>query len=96
MPPAARVGDQTQHGTPLTGVGSATVTIDGRPAWLGWNSIHSCPVADGPKPHAGGPVAVGSSKVWVEKQPAVRQGDRIVEAGPPNGVAVGTPQVQFG
>ena len=34
MPPAARVTDQTSHGTPLTpGIGSLTVSIGFKPAW---------------------------------------------------------------
>ena len=34
MPPAARVGDQTSHGTPLgPDPGSANVLIGGMPAW---------------------------------------------------------------
>lgn len=96
MPPAARVGDQTQHGTPLTGAGSPTVFIDGRPAWQGASSIHSCPLSTGTVPHVGGPVAAGSFRVLINRQPAVRQGDQIVESGPPNGIAAGTPRVDLG
>ena len=34
MPMAARMGDQTSHGTPLApGPGSVTVLIGGQPAW---------------------------------------------------------------
>lgn len=35
MPPAARVGDTTAHGTPLVGPGCPTVLIGNMPAWRG-------------------------------------------------------------
>ncbi len=97
MPPAARVGDQTGHGTPLTpGPGALTVLIGGRPAWKAATDVHTCPLSDGPKPHVGGTVAVGSATVFIERMPAARQGDNIVEAGAPNPIAVGEPTVIIG
>ncbi len=44
MPPAARVGDATSHGTPLgPGPGSPNVLIGGMPAWRGQPiSMHVC------------------------------------------------------
>jgi len=95
--PAARVGDTTSHGTPLSpGPGSTTVLIGGSPAWRAGADFHTCPLSDGPKPHVGGMVAVGSATVLINGMPAARQGDQIVEAGPPNPIAVGAPTVLIG
>lgn len=94
---AARVGDPTAHGTPLApGPGCPTVLIGGRPAWRAGPDVHTCPLVDGPKPHVGGTIAVGSATVLVGGLPAARQGDQILEAGPPNVVAVGEPTVLIG
>ena len=97
MPPAARLGDATSHGKPLSpGTGSATVLIGGMPAWRAGIDTHVCPLSDGPKPHVGGKVAVGSTKVFINGFPAARQGDTIVEAGPPNAIAAGCVKVIIG
>lgn len=96
MPPAARVLDQTAHGTPLSGAGSPDVLIGGKPAWRALADVHTCPLSDGPKPHVGGTVAVGSSTVLINNMPAARQGDTIVENGPPNTIASGEPTVLIG
>lgn len=96
MPPAARVTDLTSHGTPLLGSGSANVLIGGLPAWRALADIHSCPLSSGPAPHVGGPVTVGSTTVFINNVPAARQGDTIVEAGPPNTITMGLPTVQIG
>jgi uncharacterized Zn-binding protein involved in type VI secretion len=34
--------------------------------------------------------------VFIDKLPAARQGDQIVEAGPPNTIATGLPTVMIG
>jgi len=95
--PAARVGDQTSHGTPLSpGPGSVTVLIGGRPAWRVGSDTHVCPLFDGPKPHVGGVVALGSSTVLINSLPAARQGDQVVEAGPPNAILLGELTVLIG
>lgn len=97
MPMAARVGDQTNHGTPLTpGPGSTNVLIGGMPAWRATTDFHTCPLVSGIVPHVGGVVALGSTTVLINNLPAARQGDQIVEAAPPNGIAVGCPTVQIG
>lgn len=96
MPPAARVFDQTAHGTPLTGSGSANVLIGGQPAWRAALDVHACPLASGTVPHVGGPVPTGSTTVFINNAPAARQGDTIVEAGPPNTVTSGCPTVVIG
>lgn len=95
--PAARVGDPTSHGTPLgPGPGALTVMIAGQPAWRATGDTHVCPLFDGPKPHVGGVVAVGSTTVMIGGLPAARQGDSVVEAGAPNSIAVGAPTVMIG
>jgi uncharacterized Zn-binding protein involved in type VI secretion len=95
--PAARIGDQTSHGTPLApGPGAPTVLIGGAPAWRVGSDMHVCPLSDGPKPHVGGTVAVGSATVLIGGLPAARQGDTIVEAGAPNVIAMGFPTVLIG
>ncbi len=98
MPSAARIGDPTSHGTPLApGPGSANVLIGGAPAWRVGSDFHACPlVTPVPSPHVGGVVGVGSVTVLINGLPAARQGDMIIEAGPPNSIAMGCPTVQIG
>jgi len=57
---------------------------------------HVCPLVDGTKPHVGGTVAVGSTTVLIGGAPAARQGDLVVEAGPPNAIALGAATVLIG
>ena len=95
MPPAARIGDPTSHGTPLApGPGSPNVLIGGKPAWRATADFHTCPLAD-PAPHVGGMVAMGSTTVLINNLPAARQGDMIVEQKP-NSILVGCPTVMIG
>lgn len=97
MPPAARALDLTSHGSPLApGTGSLNVVIGGQPAWRATADNSTCPLSDGPKPHVGGFVLKGSTKVFINKLPAVRQGDQVVEAGAPNTITSGSPSVDFG
>ena len=97
MPSAARIGDKTSHGSPLgPGPGSTNVLIGGMPAWRVGADSHVCPVVDGVKPHVGGVVVKGSAKVMINSAPAARQGDQIVEAGPPNTIAAGCANVVIG
>lgn len=94
---AARVGDQTSHGTPLgPGPGCTTVLIGGMPAWRAGGDTHACPLVDGVKPHVGGMVAKGSTTVFIGGLPAARMGDSIVEAGAPNAIAAGAFTVLIG
>lgn len=94
--PAARVGDSTSHGSPLgASPGCPTVLIGGMPAWR-VGDMHTCPLSDGPKPHVGGSVAMGSTTVMIGGQPAARVGDAIVEAGAPNPIANGANNVLIG
>ena len=97
MPAAARAGDMTSHGKPLgPGLGSPNVKIGGKPAWRAVMDMHICPLAEGTKPHVGGVVAKGSSKVRINGFPAARQGDMIVEVGPTDSISEGCLKVQIG
>jgi uncharacterized Zn-binding protein involved in type VI secretion len=97
MPPAARVGDQTAHGTPLgPGPGSVNVLIGGMPAWRATSDTHACPLVTGVVPHVGGVVPVGSVTVLINNLPAARQGDTIAESGPPNSIVMGCLTVIIG
>lgn len=97
MPPAGTLGDMTSHGTPLgPGPGSPNVFIGGKPAWRIGSDFHVCPLFDGPKPHVGGMVTMGSTTVLVNNFPAARMGDLIVEAGAPNSIISGVMNVQIG
>lgn len=92
MPPAARVGDMTSHGTPLMpGPGSATVLIGGKPAWRLVDS-HICPLPSGSTTHGGGVLVPGNGcqTVLIQGQPAAKVGDSILEAvGGPNSITSG-------
>ena len=97
MPAAARVGDMTSHGTPLApGPGSTDVLIGGMPAWRATTDVHTCPRVTALVPHVGGVVSVGSATVLINNLPAARQGDVIVESGPPNSIVMGCPTVMIG
>jgi uncharacterized Zn-binding protein involved in type VI secretion len=95
MPPAARVLDQTAHGTPLTGAGSPNVLVGGMPAWR-VGDFHTCPLSTGPVPHVGGAVPTGSTTVLINGLPAARLGDTITENGPPNTIVAGESTVLIG
>ncbi|MFA5267461.1 MAG: PAAR domain-containing protein [Methanoregula sp.] len=97
MPPAARTGDQTSHGTPLApGPGSLNVLIGGMPAWRALSDFHTCPLVTGYVPHAGGTVVAGSLTVLINNLPAARMGDTIAEVGPPNSIVMGCLTVMIG
>lgn len=99
MPAAARVGDLTSHGTPLTPAappgGSLTVLIGGQPAWRA-GDVHVCPLLTGTVPHTGGSVVPGSLTVLINSMPAARMSDKIVESGPPNTISLGCQTVLIG
>lgn len=70
--------------------------IGGQPAWLATSSMHACPLLTVLVPHVGGVVAMGSMTVLINNMPAARQGDMVVEVGPPNSIAMGCPTVMIG
>jgi uncharacterized Zn-binding protein involved in type VI secretion len=87
----------TSHGSPLGPAGgSHNVWIGGQPAWRVLVDAHTCPQVSGLVPHVGGVVLMGSRSVFINKMPAVRMGDQIVEAGPSNAITVGCPTVKIG
>ena len=97
MPQAARVGDMTSHGNPLgPGPGCPNVRIGGLPAWRAGVDLHACPLVTVLVPHVGGTVLLGSTTVLIGGLPAARQGDQVVEAGPPNAITLGCPNVIIG
>lgn len=86
----------TAHGTPLgPGPGSTNVFVGGLPAWRAHSDSHACPL-NTPNPHVEGTVLIGSTTVFINNLAAVRQGDVIVEAGPPNMIVAGCPTVIIG
>ncbi len=58
--------------------------------------MHVCPLSDGPKPHVGGPIAVGFPAVMIAFLPAARVGDLVTCAGPPDMIAMGSLTVVIG
>ncbi len=97
-PMAARVGDLTSHGSPLSpGIGSPNVFIGGLPAWRAAMDFHACPVVKGVVPDVGGTVAVGDPTVLINGMMACRMGDMVVEVpGGPNPIVTGCPTVMIG
>jgi uncharacterized Zn-binding protein involved in type VI secretion len=97
LPPAATVGDQTSHGTPLSpGPGSPNVLIGGKPAWRTITDSHTCPLTSGSTPHVGGTVTNGSVSVLINGFFATRMGDAITEATGPNVIVSGVMNVLIG
>ena len=87
--PAARVGDLTAHGGmigPLVTGMTARVLIGGQFAACA-GDVQLCPLSDGPKPHLGGVILKGSSKVLIGNKPAARVGDPTECKGPPGVIA---------
>ena len=103
MPPAARVGDETAHGTPLfPGTGSEDVLIGGLPTWRAEIDQHACPEVDPVLgPDGVGNVMMGSPTVLINGMMACRQGDLVEEKpglalGPVNVIVMGCPTVVIG
>lgn len=64
----------------------------GKPAAV-LGCAHTCPQWNGKTPHSGGPVAAGSSDVFIAGMPAAREGDMLVCNGPPDKIASGSSSV---
>lgn len=59
--------------------------------------LHVCPLMTAvPTPLVGGVVTKGSSTVNINKMPASRKDDQVTEAGDPNKISVGCPNVKIG
>ena len=56
---------------------------------------HLCPMVDGVKPHAGGPITVGAPTVMICFLPAARVGDAVTCVGPPDVIAKGSMSVMI-
>jgi uncharacterized Zn-binding protein involved in type VI secretion len=95
--PAARPTDATAHGTPaLPGTGCTKVRIGGLYAWRTVSDTHDCPTPLPPNPHGPEKCYVGSLNVLIDGKMAVRLGDVLLGAGPPNAFAAGCPTVKIG
>ncbi len=73
MPPAARLGDMTNHPGVITGPGNPSVLIQGQPA-CSLGDGHTCSFPGLP-PHPPTVVVSGSSTVLIGGRPAARVGD---------------------
>jgi uncharacterized Zn-binding protein involved in type VI secretion len=74
VPPAARVGDVSNHGGTITGPGVSTVVIGGKPAAVA-GDLHACalpPISHLPTVSA---FPAGSPTVLIEGRPALRTTD---------------------
>ncbi|OGQ94554.1 MAG: PaaR repeat-containing protein [Deltaproteobacteria bacterium RIFOXYD12_FULL_57_12] len=92
MPPAARVGDTTNHGGTITGPGVATVLIGGMPAAV-VGDLHVCslpPTGHQPTVSA---FPAGSTTVLISGRPALRITDACICGAM---AAVGEPTVIIG
>ncbi len=96
--PAARLGDQTVHGGtigPVTTGVAARVMIGNKPAAC-MGDMQICPMFDGPKPHVGGMILMGSPTVFIGGKMAARVNDPHECKGPPGTIAVGEFTVLIG
>lgn len=55
--------------------------------------MHTCPMANGPVPHVGGPIVKGLPTVLIGSLPAARMGDSTAHGGV---IVVGLPTVLIG
>lgn len=92
MPPAARVGDTTNHGGTILGPGAATVLIGGMPAAVA-TDMHVCSLPPNTHQPTSSPFPSGSATVMISGKPAVRVGDTCICGA---SAAVGEPTVMIG
>ena len=74
MPPAARVGDVSNHGGTITGPGVMTVLIGGMPAAVA-GDLHVCPIPPPGHVPTVSPFPMGSATVLISGRPALRTTD---------------------
>jgi uncharacterized Zn-binding protein involved in type VI secretion len=91
MPPAARVGDTSNHGGTITGPGVSTVFIGSKPAAVA-GDLHVCSLPpNGHQPTASA-FPSGSSTVLIAGRPALRTTDSCICGAM---AAVGDPTVMI-
>ncbi|WP_456434538.1 PAAR domain-containing protein [Thermosulfuriphilus sp.] len=73
MPPAARLGEISNHPGTITGPGNPTVIIAGLPA-VTIGDMHACAFPP-PPAHPPSPLVSGSATVFIGGRPAARLGD---------------------
>ena len=96
MPPAARIGDVTDHGGVIMETGVPNVRIGGMIAAV-LGDYQKCPQFDGPKPHEGGLILPPcSATVRIGGRPAARVGDITQCIGSQGVIASGAPTVLIG
>ena len=89
--PAAKAAEETTKASAATSMGS---TIASSAAGA---DIHTCTTPLPIPPHGGGVVIDGSQTVLINRLPACRQGDTVLEpVGPPNKITGGCPTVFIG
>ena len=74
MPPAARVGDPTNHPGMISGPGVLSVLIGGQPAAV-VGTLHVCALPPLAGPHPQTPLIKGSVTVLIGGRAAARVGD---------------------
>lgn len=92
--PAANITTATVHGGVVV-QGAPTVLIGNMPASR-IGDMHTCPMFDGPKPHVGGPIVLGSFTVLTCGVPQSFQGNPAICVGPPDSLLLGVPTVLIG
>jgi uncharacterized Zn-binding protein involved in type VI secretion len=92
MPPAARVGDTTNHGGTIVGPGVSTVLIAGMPAAV-VGDTHVCSLPPNTHQPTASPFPSGSSTVLIGGMPALRTSDTCACGAM---AAVGSPTVLLG
>ena len=75
MPPAARLGERTNHPGTITGPVVTSVLLAGRPAAVR-GSTHICALPPKRGPHPPNPIVGGSRSVFIGGRSAARLGDR--------------------
>lgn len=91
MPPAARVGDITNHGGTITGPGVSTVLIGGKPAAVA-GDMHVCSLPPNVHQPTVSVFPMGSTGVLIGGKPAVRTTDVCICGAM---AAVGEPTVMI-
>lgn len=92
MPAAACVGDLSTHGGTITGPGSPTVLIGGKPAAVA-GDLHACVLPPSGHQPTVSPFPMGSATVLIAGRPALRVGDACLCGA---SAAVGCPTVIIG